>query len=120
MKTDASQAQERPTALAGSLEGKKTAILDKARETKGKAKKMMDTYLDSDSDGVDGFEFLTMAEAGEVGHWKVLRQMAESAQDRQVVELVSWGIPIQERHLQDAQAACLKLAAEEDPKERSS
>ena len=29
---------------------------------------MMDTYLGSDADGLDGFEFLTMAEAGEVGH----------------------------------------------------
>ena len=29
---------------------------------------MMSTYLDEDSDALDGFEFLTMAEAGEVGH----------------------------------------------------
>ena len=28
---------------------------------------MMGTYLDDDADALDGFEFLTMAEAGEVG-----------------------------------------------------
>ena len=31
---------------------------------------MMRTYLGADADGLDGFEFLTMAEAGEVGHWE--------------------------------------------------
>ena len=34
---------------------------------------MMKTYLDNDSEALDGFEFLTMAEAGEVGHWSILK-----------------------------------------------
>ena len=34
---------------------------------------MMSTYLGDDADALDGFEFLTMAEAGEVGHWPVVR-----------------------------------------------
>ena len=55
--------------LAGSFEGKKTAILDEARDVKGKGATMLSTYLDDDSDALDGFEFLTMAEAAEVGHW---------------------------------------------------
>lgn len=38
---------------------------------------MMSTYLGGDSDGLDGFEFLTMAEAGEVGHWAVLDKLKE-------------------------------------------
>ena len=29
---------------------------------------MARTYLGDDADALDGFEFLTMAEAGEVGH----------------------------------------------------
>jgi hypothetical protein len=33
---------------------------------------MMSTYLGDDADALDGFEFLTMAEAGEVGHWSVV------------------------------------------------
>ena len=117
MKAEAAQAEERGTELAGSLDGKKTAILDKAREVKAKAEKMMSTYLDDDADGLDGFEFLTMAEAGEVGHWKVLEQMSQGSGNMQAAELARWGIPIQERHLQEVQAACLQLAAEEDPNE---
>ena len=39
---------------------------------------MMTTYLGDDADGLDGFEFLTMAEAGEVGHWAVLGKLNES------------------------------------------
>ncbi|MBA3431559.1 MAG: hypothetical protein H0U16_08790 [Actinobacteria bacterium] len=43
--------------------------------------------------------------------------MGESAGNRAVTELAGWGVPIQERHLKDAQSACSKLAAEEDPNE---
>ena len=60
------------TAVAEERDGKKTAILEKARETKSEAVEMMRTYLGNDSDDLDGFEFLTMAEAGEVGHWEIL------------------------------------------------
>ena len=64
--------------VADGREGKKTAILDKARETKQEAEEMMRTYLE-DADGLDGFEFLTMAEAAEVGHWSVLGKLNEQA-----------------------------------------
>lgn len=120
MHGEAAKAEERATEIAGSLEGKKTAILDEARETKGKGSKMMRTYLDDSSDALDGFEFLTMAEAGEVGHWKVLRQMAATGNDTEMVALAEWQIPIQERHFQDVQAGCLALAMEEDPEEPAS
>ena len=44
---------------------------------------MMKTYLDEASDALDGFEFLTMAEAGEVGHWEILGTLNErAAQER--------------------------------------
>ena len=35
---------------------------------------MMDTYLGDDADGLDGLEFMTMAEAGELGHVAIVRQ----------------------------------------------
>jgi hypothetical protein len=72
MNAEAKETEERCTQLADELDGKKTAVLDKARETKQEATEMMKTYLGSDAEGLDGFEFLTMAEAGEVGHWEVL------------------------------------------------
>ncbi|MDX6512294.1 MAG: hypothetical protein QOE36_1798, partial [Gaiellaceae bacterium] len=64
MHKEAKETEDRTTELAGSLDGKKTAILEKARETKQEATEMMSTYLGDDADALDGFEFLTMAEAG--------------------------------------------------------
>ena len=117
MNEEARETEERGTQLADELDGKKTAVLDKARETKGEATEMMSTYLGDDADALDGFEFLTMAEAGEVGHWSVLRKLNEQAGDQSLQELIDWALPIQERHFEEVKAGSLKLAAEEDPGE---
>ena len=119
MNREAKEAEERATEVASSFEGKKTAILDEAREVKQKATEMMQDYLDRSADGLDGFEFLTMAEAGEVGHWEILRTLNERARNSGVQDLVEWGIPIQQRHLEQVRQGSLKLAAEEDPNETS-
>ena len=120
MHEEAKQAEERATDVAGSFEGKKTAILEEAREVKKKATEMMQDYLDSDADALDGFEFLTMAEAGEVGHWEILGTLNKRAAKSEVSELVSWALPIQQRHLETVRKASLELASEEDPNETSS
>ncbi len=119
MQSEAKEAEKRGTEVAGSFEGKKTAILDEAREVKQKATEMMQDYLDRASDALDGFEFLTMAEAGEVGHWEILRTLNERARNSGVQDLVEWGIPIQQRHLETVRQGSLKLASEEDPNETS-
>ena len=115
MHDEADETESRCTEVAGEIDGKKTAILDKARETKAEAAEMMKTYLGEDSDALDGFEFLTMAEAGEVDHWAVLGKINESAGEEPLKELVGWALPIQERHFSQAKDCSLKLAAEEDP-----
>jgi hypothetical protein len=115
MREEARETEERGTQLAEDLDGKKTAVLEKARETKAEATDMMSTYLGEDADDLDGFEFLTMAEAGEVGHWSVLSKLNEQAGDARLRELVEWALPIQKRHFEDVKAGSLKLAAEEDP-----
>jgi hypothetical protein len=117
MNEEARETEQRGTQLADQLDGKKTAVLDKARETKSEATEMMSTYLGDDADALDGFEFLTMAEAGEVGHWSVLRKLNERAGDQRLQELVDWALPIQERHFEEVKAGSLKLAGEEDPGE---
>jgi hypothetical protein len=119
MREEAEETERRCVDLAGERNGKKTAILDKAQETKTEATEMMSTYLGEDSDGLDGFEFLTMAEAGEVGHWAVLRTLNESAGEEAISEVVEWALPIQERHFQDVKSGSVKLAAEKDPYEES-
>jgi hypothetical protein len=117
MHEEAKQAEERTTELAESLDGKKTAILEKAREVKQEATEMMSTYLGDDADALDGFEFLTMAEAGEVGHWSIVGKLNERARVPGLQELVDWQRPIQERHFQQTLEGSLELAAGEDPNE---
>jgi hypothetical protein len=119
MQEEAAETEQRCTELAGSFEGKKTAILEEARETKDKAARMLEIYLDDESDALDGFEFLTMAEAGEAGHWEVLQEMAKSAKASEVQELVQWALPIQQQHFETARETSAKLAADEDPNEAS-
>jgi len=119
MRDEARETEERGTRYAEDLDGKKTAVLDKARETKAEATEMMSTYLGEDADDLDGFEFLTMAEAGEVGHWAVLGKLNEKAGESEVGELVDWALPIQERHLSAARDNSLKLAGAKDPYEES-
>jgi hypothetical protein len=117
MRAEAAETERRCTELAGSFEGKKTAILDEARTTKGKGADMLKIYLDKDSDALDGFEFLTMCEAGEVGHWSVLEQMGAHAGHAGVEELVAWALPIQSRHFQGALDGSKLLASSEEPNE---
>jgi hypothetical protein len=117
MHDEAKETEERGTEVAGTFDGKKTAILDEAREVKQKAQEMMSSYLDQASDALDGFEFLTMAEAGEVGHWEILGTLNERAGKNEVAELVTWALPIQKRHLETVRSTSLELAADEDPNE---
>ncbi len=112
---DSRETQKRCTAVAGSFKGKKTAILEQARETKEEAAEMRGIYLADEDDPLDGFEFLTMTEAGEVGHWAILAKLNEKAAIAEVRTLTEWALPIQERHLQEVLDGSLKLAAAEDP-----
>jgi hypothetical protein len=115
MKQEAAETEERCVERAEEFDGKKTAILEKAREVKQEATEMMRTYLGSDADALDGFEFLTMAEAGEAGHWSIVEVLAQRARDAQTSKLAMWAKPIQERHFEEAREGSLKLARAEDP-----
>jgi thioesterase domain-containing protein len=119
MREEAEETERRATDVAEQRDGKKTAILDKAQETKGEAAEMMATYLGDDADGLDGFEFMTMAEAGEVGHWAVLRKLNEQAGEEPISELTEWALPIQERHFSETKECALQLAGEKDPYEEA-
>jgi hypothetical protein len=114
MHAEATETRERCEAALDRFDGKKTAIQEKARETKGEAQEMMRTYLSGDEvDALDGFEFLVMAEAGELGHWEIVREMNERVGDATVRELTEFAIPIQQRHFEDARKCSLQLAREE-------
>jgi hypothetical protein len=114
MRKEAADAEKAGTTVAASFSGKKAKILAEARTVKTKGATMMKTYLERGSDELDGFEFLTMAEAGEVGHWTVLELLNKQARHPGVRDLVKVQLPIQKRHLKDAMAASITLAAKED------
>ena len=115
MREESEETERRCTELAGEREGRKTAILEKAAETKAEGKAFLDIYLDEESDELDGFEFLTMTEAGEAGHWAILGKLNEKAGEEEIGQLVDWALPIQERHLEQVREGSLQLAADEDP-----
>ena len=117
MSKEAAETEKRCAALADSFDGKKTAVSKKAKETRSEAEQMMKTYLSKDSDALDGFEFLIMAEAGELGHVDIVQTLNKTAKNVQVRELIKWVAPIQKRHVQETRQAALKLAAAEDPNE---
>jgi hypothetical protein len=117
MRDEARETAERCTEVAGGFDGKKTAILEAARETKQEATEMMKTYLKGEDDALDGFEFLTMAEAGEVVHWAIVKKFNERAEIGSVAELAEWALRVQEEHLSIVLKSALDLAGREDPNE---
>jgi hypothetical protein len=118
MSEEARETASRAEEIASSREGRKTAILDKARETKLELQEMADSYLGGeDVDALDGFEFLSMAEAGELAHVEVIEKINEKARDAEIDELVRFVRPIQERHVGEVRETTLALAAEEGEEE---
>ncbi len=117
MRAEAADAERGGTELAGTFDGKKNKILTEARTVKKKGGEMLKTYLDRDSDLLDGMEFMTMAEAGEVGHWEILGTLNKRAANSEVAQLVDWALPIQRQHLETVRTTSLTLAADEDPNE---
>jgi hypothetical protein len=113
MHEQAQETERRTDALVDTLEGRKTAIREKARETKSEATEMMKTYLSGEEEALDGFEFLSMAEAGELCHWEIVAKIAETAGQQRASELAGWAVPVQREHVETVRRSALMLAAEE-------
>jgi hypothetical protein len=113
MRAEAEETERRTDGLVDSLDGKKTAIREKARETKSEAVDMMKTYLPGEDEALDGFEFLSMAEAGELCHWEIVQTMADTLSLDDVSTLADWAVEIQRGHIETVRAASLELAQQE-------
>jgi hypothetical protein len=113
MNTEAAETERRTDQLVDGIEGKKTAIREKARETKSEAAEMMKAYLGGEEEALDGFEFLAMAEAGELCHWEIVQKMAETLALPDVRELSDWAVQVQRGHIELVRSASLELAQEE-------
>ena len=113
MRQEAEETEQRTLQVVDQIDGKKTAIKEQARETKQEAAQMLETYLGGEADALDGLEFLIMAEAGELGHWEIVRAMNEKIRDRQFQELVEFAVPVQQRHFETVRERSLMLARAE-------
>ena len=113
MGKEAEETERRTDAHIDTLEGRKTAIREKAQETKGEAAEMREAYLEGEEEALDGFEFLTMSEAGELGHWEIVQTMAKMVGDQSVGELADWAVGVQRRHFDGVRVSALKLAEAE-------
>jgi hypothetical protein len=113
MREQAAETEQRTDALIDGLDGKKTAIRDMARETKSEATEMMKTYLEGEEEALDGFEFLSMAEAGELCHWEIVETMSDATGAPDVRTLAGWAVGVQRQHVETVRRASLKLAAQE-------
>jgi hypothetical protein len=113
MRDEAAETERRTDELVDSLEGRKTAIREKASETKSEAAEMMKTYLSGEEEALDGFEFLTMAEAGELGHWEIVQRISQTVSDEDATELAAWAVQVQRRHLETVRESSLELAEAE-------
>ena len=113
MREEAEETERRTGAVIDSREGRKTAIRELARETKSEAQEMLQTYLGGEEEALDGFEFLTMAEAGELGHWEIVRTMSETVGEAGVAELAEWAVGVQRKHFDGVRESSLELAKHE-------
>jgi hypothetical protein len=113
MREQAVETEQRTDELVDSLEGKKTAIREKARDTKSEATEMMSTYLGGEEEALDGFEFLSMAEAGELCHWEIVETMSQTIDAGDIHRLASWAVGVQREHVDTVRRASLALAVEE-------
>jgi plasmid replication initiation protein len=116
MGDEAAKVEQRCDAAASSRDGVRTAIAAKARETKAEVAGFMKTYLE-DAEALDGLEFLSMAEAGELAHWEILATLNERANDTDIADAVEFALPLQQKHVDAVRKQSLRLAAEEDPSE---
>jgi hypothetical protein len=116
MGDEAAKVEQRCDDAAGAREGMKTAIAAKAREAKAEVNGFMKTYLE-DAEALDGLEFLSMAEAGEMAHWEILAKLNETANDKHIAAVVKFALPLQRSHVDAVRSQSLRLAAAEDPSE---
>jgi hypothetical protein len=110
---EAEDVEQRTDEMIDAIDGKKTAIRDLAQETKTSAIQMMQTYLEDEEEALDGFEFLTMAEAAETGHWEIVREMASAMGADAARALADDVVDLQHTHQDAVREACLALAREE-------
>jgi hypothetical protein len=99
--------------------GEETAleILAHANVTSEKAADLAGAWFKAGTGPLAAWSFLAMGEAAEVAAWAALTSLVARDGSPGLVELASWALPVQERHLQIALEGAVVLAEAGDPAE---
>lgn len=84
-------------------------VLAYAASVERKAAELANVWFRAGTDGVRAYEFLAMAEAGELAATLALRALGEG--DAEVAQLAAWALGVHERHLGTAFDGCVRAAA---------
>jgi hypothetical protein len=110
MRREAEEVQARCGAIAEAWGGEtRWDVLSHAQYVQRKAGEQSHAWFKAATDAVQAYEFLAMAEAGEVAATTALQALGEG--DAAIAELVAWALPVQERHLQHALQRTAETAA---------
>jgi hypothetical protein len=90
-------------------------ILAHANATSEKAADVAGAWFKAGTGPLAAWSFLAMGEAAEVAAWAALTSLAARDGAEALVELATWALPVQERHLQVALEGAVRLAESADP-----
>jgi hypothetical protein len=90
-------------------------ILGHANATSEKAADLAGAWFKAGTGPLAAWSFLAMGEAAEVAAWAALTSLAARDGAEPLLELASWALQVQERHLEVALEGAVRLAEAADP-----
>jgi hypothetical protein len=116
MHADADDARARCRAYENSLDSELSdELLAHVNTAKEKAADLAGAWFKAGTSPISAWTFLAMGEAAEVAVWQTLQTLAAKAEDRKLLELATWALPIQRSHLDRALSGTVRLAELRDP-----
>lgn len=116
MRDEAEEARARCVSAERAFDPERAAeILAHANTTREKASDMLGAWFKAGTGPLAAWSFLAMGEAAEVATWSALQRLALRADPDGIGALAVWGLPIQQRHLDIALDAAVRLAELADP-----
>jgi hypothetical protein len=110
MREDAAEIQARCGAIAAAWGEQRWDALSHADLVQRKACELAAAWFKAATDAVQAYEFLAMAEAGELAATSALGALNRGG-EAEIEELVAFAWPVQERHLLAALEGCTRAAA---------
>jgi hypothetical protein len=110
MRAEAEEIQARCGAIAKAWGEQRWDVLAHADLVERKAGELAAAWFKAATDAVQAYEFLAMAEAGELAATAALGALNRGG-EAAIEELVAFARPVQERHLLAALAGCTRAAA---------